>query len=109
MAVERLETMEAFEKATGEGVCLVDFSAPWCGPCKAQDPIIETLAGDFDGRALIAEVDVSETREIAQRFGIQSIPTLVLFRGGREMERFVGLQPPEVLTDAIEDVLTNSC
>lgn len=102
MPVKKLETAEAFERATAEGVCLVDFNARWCGPCKAQAPILEELADAFADRAAVAEVDVSENREIAQRFGIQSIPTLVVFKKGHEQERFVGLQPRDVLAGAIE-------
>ena len=102
MPVKKLETAESFDSTTAEGVCLVDFNAPWCGPCKAQAPILEELADAFADRAAVAEVDVSENREIAQRFGIQSIPTLVVFRYGREQARFVGLQPREVLAGAIE-------
>ncbi|MBS3731546.1 MAG: thioredoxin [Desulfobacterales bacterium] len=102
MPLKRLETVEAFDRATNEGVCLVDFNAPWCGPCKAQAPILEELADAFAHRAAVAEVDVSANREIAQRFGIQSIPTLVVFKEGREQARFVGLQPRDVLAGAIE-------
>ncbi len=102
MPVKKLETAESFDSTTAGGVCLVDFNAPWCGPCKAQAPILEELADAFADRAALAEVDVSENREIEQRFGIQSIPTLVVFREGREQARFVGLQPREVLAGAIE-------
>ncbi|MCF8028505.1 MAG: thioredoxin [Desulfobacteraceae bacterium] len=97
-----METTEAFDKATADGVCLVDFNAPWCGPCKAQAPVLGELAASFADRAAVVAVDVSENRNIAQRFGIQSIPTLVVFREGREKERFVGLQPRDVLAGAIE-------
>jgi thioredoxin 1 len=72
---------------------LVDFWAPWCGPCRMQAPILETIAGDSGITATIAKLNTDENTDIAQRFGINSIPTLILFRNGSEAERFVGVQP----------------
>ncbi|MFO7861121.1 MAG: thioredoxin [Desulfosalsimonas sp.] len=103
MEPEKLESSEDFRQATQKGVCLVDFNAPWCGPCKAQAPIVDQIADDFAGRARILEVNVSENREVANQFGIHSIPTLVVFKNGRELERFVGMQPREILVGAIEN------
>lgn len=105
MKIKKLENPEAFEKTKADGVCMIDFIAPWCGPCMVQKPIIEELACDFDGLATIAEIDVSANRELAEEFGIYSIPTLVLFSDGKEMERFVGLQRRETLKKALYWIL----
>ena len=102
MEFKKLETRKDLAQATAKGVCLIDFSAPWCGPCKAQEPIVRQIAADFDGRARIAQLNVSEHRQMAAQFGIYSIPTLILYKNGREVRRFVGMQPREVLAGAIE-------
>ncbi|MFP3999253.1 MAG: thioredoxin family protein [Desulfobacterales bacterium] len=105
MQIIKLEDPQAFDQTTGNGVCLVDFNAPWCGPCKAQEPIIHELAGEFDASAAVAELDVSANREVASRLGIHSIPTIIVFKDGKELKRFVGLQPKEVLAGAIKQAL----
>jgi thioredoxin 1 len=105
MSVQKITNQADFDSAIKEGVCLIDFNAVWCGPCKAQEPIIKKLSGDFEGRAVIAEVDVDQNQETAVKFGIQSIPTLVLFKNGQEINRFIGLQSEEVLNKTIESVL----
>ena len=103
--MRKLETKEEFDSAIASGVCLVDFNAVWCGPCKAQAPIIEKLSEDFEGRAVIVEVDVDQNRGAAAQFGVQSIPTLVLLKDGEEKERFIGLKSEDVLSGAIKKVL----
>ncbi len=70
---------------------LVDFWAPWCGPCKAIAPILDELAKDLAGKLTIAKVNVDEAGEIAAQFGIRAIPTMILFKGGQPVETFVGL------------------
>ncbi|QDV38424.1 thioredoxin [Tautonia plasticadhaerens] len=72
---------------------LVDFWAPWCPPCRALAPTIDALAESFDGRATIAKLDVDRNPETATAFGISSIPAVLIFRDGREVDRLVGLQP----------------
>lgn len=76
---------------------LVDFWAPWCGPCRQQVPILEKLSQAGDINATIAKVNTDDQPTIAQKFGITSIPTLILFKGGAEAERMVGVQPEAVL------------
>lgn len=90
-----------FEGIIAQGITLVDFWAPWCGPCKMQVPILEELAAGIKGKVKIAKVNVDEAADIAGQFGIQAIPTLLLFKEGSEMRRFIGLQTKETLIDAI--------
>jgi len=93
------------EKMFQKGITLVDFNAPWCAPCRVQKPIMNQLAGQYRGKARVLALDVDEHRKAAMRLGITSIPTLIIFKNGREMRRFVGLQPAEVLSTAIEKIL----
>ena len=90
-----------FEAAIANGVTLVDFWAPWCTPCQMQGPILEEVARDVDGQSKIAKLNVDEAQNIAVQFGVQSIPTLILFKDGSEVRRFVGVQSGEILIDAI--------
>jgi len=76
---------------------LVDFWAPWCGPCKAIAPILEELAVEFDGKLSIAKVNIDENNEIAAEFDVRSIPTLLLFKGGAMVNRLVGMMPKAAL------------
>lgn len=69
---------------------LVDFSAQWCGPCKAIEPIVESIAEEYAGRAKVVTVDVDDNSEIGARYSVMSIPTLVVFKGGQEVDRIVG-------------------
>jgi thioredoxin 1 len=96
---------ENFENAIENGVSLVDFNAPWCAPCRMQVPIIQQLSEQFEGKALIAEMNIDENRETAVKMGIQSIPTLAVFKNGKEIQRFVGLQSQDTLSKAIEEML----
>ena len=105
METKQLITPQDFENSIKRGVSLIDFNAPWCGPCRAQEPIIKQLLEDFSGRATIAEMNVDENQETSAKLGIQSIPTIAVFKDGIEVQRFVGLQTAQVLTNAIEENL----
>lgn len=105
MKVIEILSSDQFECEIENGVTLIDFSTPWCAPCRIQDPIVRRLAERFEGRARIAKMNVSERVEIAANLAIQSIPTLALFKNGREIERFVGLQSEETLVDALAKTL----
>ena len=94
-----------FEKSIANGVALVDFWAEWCGPCKMQLPIIEEFSGEMEGKATIGKVNVDEELELAQSFGIQSIPTLILFKDGKSVKKLVGLHSKEALYEEVNQVL----
>ncbi|MBI9084023.1 MAG: thioredoxin [Desulfobacterales bacterium] len=102
-----LSTQDDFEKIVEAGITLVDFNAPWCDPCRAQEPILEEIEKNFQGRANIAKVDIDKSREIALNLGIQSIPTIILFKGGEEVGRFVGLQTVRTLSQALMQALAS--
>ena len=90
-------TVEEFDAFLSEKkVALVDFWATWCGPCRMVGPVIEKLGDEYAGRANIGKVDVDEQGELAAKFGVMSIPTVVLFVDGKEVERRVGANPIDV-------------
>ena len=93
--------VDNFNTTIADGVTLVDFWASWCGPCRIQGPILEEVAESVDGRAKIAKLNVDDAGSVAGRFGVQSIPTLVLFKDGNEVRRFVGVQNHNTLIEAI--------
>ncbi len=94
--------VDNFSASIAEGVTLVDFWAPWSGPCGIQGPILDEVAESVRGRAKIAKVNVDDAGSIAGQFGVQSIPTLVLFKAGNEVRRFIGVQSQETLIEAID-------
>lgn len=79
-----------FDEITSKGVVLVDFWATWCGPCKMMAPNVEEIATEYKGKVTVGKVDVDECQELATRFGIMSIPTLIVFRDGEKKEVLVG-------------------
>jgi thioredoxin 1 len=81
---------------------LVDFWAEWCGPCKMIGPVVEELAGDYEGKAVIAKLNVDENPSVTARFGIRSIPTLLVFKGGQIVDKQVGAVPKSVLAQKLE-------
>ena len=91
-----------FSEQIQSGVVLVDFWAPWCAPCHVQTPTLEQVSAEVGDRARIAKVNVDEAPRIAGQFSIRSIPTLIVFRDGKPVEEFVGVQMAEALISAIE-------
>jgi len=76
---------------------LVDFWAVWCGPCRMIAPIVDAIAGEYDGKLKVMKLDVDENQNTAMSFGVMGIPTLILFKGGRPVERITGYMPKERL------------
>jgi len=92
---------EDFAGTVASGVTLVDFWAPWCGPCMMQGPIVEKVAGKVAGKAKVAKVSVDAAPQVATEFGIRSIPTLIVFKDGKAVQQFVGVQSESQLVAAI--------
>ena len=91
-----------FAETIKSGVVLVDFWAPWCGPCRMQAPILDEVATAVGTKAKIAKINIDDNPASATKFGVRSIPTLLLFKDGEVSQQFVGLQRKEQLTTAIE-------
>jgi thioredoxin 1 len=90
-----------FESQIQEGVTLVDFWAPWCGPCRMQAPILDRVATRTQGTATVAKVNVDQASEVAAAYGIRSIPTVLVFRDGQIVREFVGVQSEATLMAAV--------
>lgn len=96
---------KTFAEHTASGVAMVDFWATWCPPCRALGPIVDSLADAYQGRAAIAKVNIDEEPGIANKFGVQSIPTIVFLRDGEEVGRVVGLRSQDDLAGALDQLL----
>ncbi|OCA91322.1 thioredoxin [Bacillus sp. FJAT-27225] len=104
MAISNV-TDQNFAGETGKGLVLVDFWAPWCGPCKMIAPVLEEIDGEIGDKVKIVKLDVDENPETASKYGVMSIPTLLLFKDGEQVDKVVGFQPKENLTAVIENHL----
>ena len=107
MAVKHLTAANFDGEIEKAPVALVDFWAPWCGPCRMMGPVIEALGEKYEGRALIAKVDTDQAQELAVRFQVENIPTLVFFKNGKEAARQMGTQAPERLAAVLDKLLQN--
>ena len=98
-------TNDNFEATTKEGVSLVDFWAPWCGPCRMISPVIEELAEEFEGKANICKVNTDEQADLSTKFGVRSIPTIVFMKDGEVVDTMVGAASKQAFTDKINSLL----
>ncbi len=90
-----------FAEQTSKGLVLVDFWAPWCGPCKMIAPVLEELDAEIGDKVQIVKLNVDENQETTSQFGVMSIPTLILFKDGEVVDQVVGFQPKEALEELI--------
>ena len=94
-------TEDGFEKEIEKGVFLVDFYADWCGPCRMLAPVLEKVAGEVSGQATVAKLDIDHAQRIASSFQVTSVPTMILFKDGKEVGRLVGLRDHETVKDFV--------
>ncbi|NLY83537.1 MAG: thioredoxin [Acholeplasmataceae bacterium] len=104
MGLLHIKNKEEFTKQVLEAdkTVLVDFWAPWCGPCRMIGPLVEELATEYEGKAVIAKINVDEAGELAGEFGVMSIPTLIYFKNGKEAKRLVGSRPKADLAKELD-------
>ena len=106
MAAIEITSQKAFKGLIQTGVTLVDFHAKWCAPCGAQAPVIDDLEQRYQGVADVAKLDIDNHKNIAVRYGIQSIPTVIIFKNGREVRRFIGLQAAGTIDEELKKALS---
>jgi thioredoxin 1 len=92
----------------GDGLALIDFTASWCGPCRALAPHVDALSKELEGSVLVAKVDIDANPELAERFGVQAVPTLLIFQAGKVADRIIGALPPHQLRARLEAVRTKT-
>jgi len=94
---------KSFDEALARGeLLMVDFWASWCGPCKMLAPVIDELAKQYEGKAVVGKVNVDEEQELAIRYGVMSIPTVIFFKDGKEIDRKVGVMPPAAFAEVLD-------
>jgi thioredoxin 1 len=101
MAIVNITDQSFKNEGAGTGTVLVDFWAPWCGPCKMIAPILEELDQELSGKVKIAKINVDDNPDSASRFGVMSIPTLIVFKDGQPVDKVVGVQPKDALKNLL--------
>ena len=105
----QISTSEFQEKVLNSNVpVLVDFFATWCGPCKMMAPVLDEVSQEMGGSAAVYKVDVDQEMALAQQFNIMSVPTMIVFKGGKPVQQLVGVQPKQTLTAALASLLLPS-
>lgn len=94
-----------FQSTIAKGVTLVDFFADWCGPCRMIAPLIEELASEMHGKATVAKVDIESAQQVTAQYEVTSIPTVIVFKDGAEVKRFVGVRSKDDLKNAINTAI----
>ena len=102
MAIKHFKTAEFDAAVAAAPLAMVDFWADWCGPCKMLSPVVESIGSQYEGKVLVGKVNVDEEPELARRFGVMNIPTVVLLKNGQEIDRKVGVMPPQVFTGVLD-------
>lgn len=90
-----------FDATVKDGLSLVDFWAPWCGPCRMLAPVIDELAADFDGKAKICKVNTDEEQDLAVKYGVRSIPTILFMKNGEVVDTMIGASSKQALTEKL--------
>jgi thioredoxin 1 len=103
--MKNIASKEDFIQAIKSGVTVIDFNTPWCAPCHAQEPILLRLAERYSKDASLATMNVDQNIDVAVQYGIQSVPTLIFFKNGKEIQRFVGLQSEKVLSNTVKRIV----
>lgn len=105
MALEVTDASFVSEIIESGKPAMVDFWAVWCGPCRMVGPVVEEMAGEFEGKAVVGKVDVDTNQEIAAKYGIRNIPTILFFKDGEVVDKVVGVVPKEQLTEKLNAIL----